>query len=295
MTWPELIHFSFTMENTEITFYYQKNLILDSYWYAATHMHPLHELFVMIDEDAEVYGESSQSFTLRKNDVCIVPPRYVHRVKVEQGNPKRVALWFTYKKIKRSDTSFDFFSLIHGLSVRKQPVRFRAGETMVSMLVDIISSTEENKLSKVNEIKLRNIFSLLFIHLAENLPDGQPVAEEQYPKSKEYYLRLALLNHTVHEWLYRNGTVEELAKSLYISARQLSNIFRDEFGMSVKSYNYFLRMHSAAYRLVHTEESITDIACHVGYASSEIFAIMFKRYFGISATQYRKLEQKKGL
>jgi len=291
MTLPDFTHFSFILENAEITFYYQKNLILNSYWRAGTHIHPIHELFIMIDENAEIYGES-QTVPLQKNDVCIIPPRYVHRVVVEQKKNKRIALWFTYKKIKLSDTSFDFFSLIHEVSTRKHPVQFHAGETLVSMLAEIISSTEENKHSKVNEIKLRNMFSLLFIHLAENLPEEIPAPQEQYPKSKEYYLRLALLNHNIHQWIFQGGTVEDLAKKIYISPRHLRNIFNNEFGMSIKSYNYFLRMHNAAYSLVHTDESILEISQEVGYASSEIFAIMFKKFFGISATAYRKLHRK---
>ena len=291
MTETNLTYFSFTVENTEITFYYQKNLILNSQWPAVTHMHPLHELFVMMDGEVVICSDAEQC-PLKKNEVCILPPRYVHSVRASAGAPRRVALWFTYKKLRHQEGSFDFYSLLHTLSGHSVPIRFHAGETMISMLIDVISSTDKNALSSINEIKLRNIFSLLFIRLTENLPVLTPPFKEQYSKSKEYYLRLAKLNHTVNYWIYRNRSVEELADSLFLSSRQLSNIFHDEFGMSMKTYHYFLRMHRAAYLLIYTEDSISEIAEQIGYASPEIFAIMFKRYYGVTATQYRKRNKK---
>ena len=287
----KLAYFTFTVENTEITFYYQENMILKNRWSGSSlHMHPLHELFVLIDGSATIYGDT-ESVALSKNDVCILPPRYMHIVTPEEENPRRVALWFTYRKIRQSNSDFDFYALIQALSSQNIPLRFHAGKTMVYMLTDILSTTSGNRLTNINEIRLRNLFSLLFIQLTECLPAPCEGGEEQYPKGRDYYLRLVQIDQMLFDWMCRNRIVEDMAKELFLSPRQLSNIFCNEFGMSMKTYSYTLRIHHAAHLLTRTDMAIAEIAESVGYGSSEIFSIMFRRYFGMTASEYRKMKR----
>lgn len=288
-----IAHFTFTIENTEISLYYQENMILENPWpNGIFHMHPLHEIFVMIDDGASVYGDAG-TIELEENDVCIMPPQYMHTVAAKKQNPQRIAMWFTYKKLRHTDSVFDFYALIHTLSMQNAPLRFHAGKMMVSMLVDIISNMTQNQLSPINEIKLRNIFSLLFIQLSAQLPSASENGKEQYPKSREYYLRLVRIDDLTSKRIYRNESVEDLAKQLYLSPRQLSNIFHNEYHMSIKSYSYYLRIQRAAHMLECTDMPIAKISEAVGYGSSEIFAIMFKRYFGTTPSQYLKSKQQK--
>ena len=110
---------------------------------------------------------------------------------------------------------------------------------------------------------------------------------------QEYYLRLVRIDDLTSKRIYRNESVEDLAKQLYLSPRQLSNIFHNEYHMSIKSYSYYLRIQRAAHMLECTDMPIAKISEAVGYGSSEIFAIMFKRYFGTTPSQYRKSKQQK--
>ena len=54
----------------------------------------------------------------------------------------------------------------------------------------------------------------------------------------------------------------------------------------------YLRMHRAAERLMTTNDSIAQIAEHVGYANSFAFSDAFKRWIGCRPSKYRHSEIK---
>jgi AraC family transcriptional regulator len=68
---------------------------------------------------------------------------------------------------------------------------------------------------------------------------------------------------------------------------QAHRAFRDVTGETLKQYTLRLQLENAAARLVATDESILSIAFAGGFASHEVFTRAFRRYFGITPTQYR--------
>lgn len=196
-----------------------------------------------------------------------------------------LSLLLVYQKLD-TDAAFDFFNVINTLlACNPELVGFHMDDLMLDNLLAVLSDSVDGRFSPVNEAKIKSIFSLLFLNIAEHLPPADNSAQELYTKNKAYYMRAILMNVLAN----RFTAIEELSTRLFLSQRQVSNIFRAEFGMSLKQYRYALQMRQAAWELnQYPERSIWTIAETAGYASPEIFSTLFKRYFHTPPTEYRK-------
>ncbi len=276
------------IENTEIMLFRNKqNIFTNEKWSGNMHFHSMHEMFIVLDGKLRLESDYGV-LTLDRQDVCITPPRCVHRTTNLYENPSNlISMYFAYRRLK-TKTAFDFFSVINSLSARDmRPTRLRIDKLMMDNLCAILAddADENGRLSPINEAKIKSIFSLIFLNIAEKLPSVNEAAEDLYTKNTEYYARLSM----IESCLSRSFSSEELSKYLFMSARQVSNIFRSEYGMSIKQYKYAMQMRDAANMLIDSpKQSIRSIAEIAGYASPEIFSILFKRYFGVSPSEYRK-------
>jgi AraC family L-rhamnose operon transcriptional activator RhaR len=85
-----------------------------------------------------------------------------------------------------------------------------------------------------------------------------------------------------HRW-----TLDELAGETHITARYLVRIFKHATGMPPLAYLSQHRVETAASLLLHTDQSIAQIARTVGWPDPNYFARRFRSHFGLSASVYR--------
>lgn len=83
-------------------------------------------------------------------------------------------------------------------------------------------------------------------------------------------------------------TLEQLAEMLKLSPRQTQRAVRKQYGMSFQDKKLQSRMEAASRLLQTTNLSISNIADQIGFASLEQFSNTFKKYHGITASQFRK-------
>lgn len=85
-------------------------------------------------------------------------------------------------------------------------------------------------------------------------------------------------------------TVEDIASHCCFSKFYFNRVFKSVVGESIYSFIKRLKLERAAYMLrsSNKKKPITDIALELGYSPSN-FATAFKEYFGISATQFKKV------
>jgi AraC-like DNA-binding protein len=83
--------------------------------------------------------------------------------------------------------------------------------------------------------------------------------------------------------------VEELAGSLGLSPEHVCRIFHKEIGMSPLQYMTRLKIDAASQQLIRTNNTLEQIAEDLGYADQFHFSHTFKKYTGISPTNYRQI------
>ncbi|RKP56292.1 AraC family transcriptional regulator [Cohnella endophytica] len=86
---------------------------------------------------------------------------------------------------------------------------------------------------------------------------------------------------------YPSITLKKLADNLRLSTRQTERAVRKQYGISFSEKKAQVRMSAASRLLLSTELSIYAIAVQIGYTSQEQFSNAFKRYYGMTATQYK--------
>jgi len=107
---------------------------------------------------------------------------------------------------------------------------------------------------------------------------------------KEYIARINRVINYIGENLYGRLTLEELAEVAAFSPFHFHRIFKAMVGENINEFISRLRLERAATRLINNPDAtITEISIECGFSSSSHFARAFKRYFGYSATQYRKM------
>ena len=94
---------------------------------------------------------------------------------------------------------------------------------------------------------------------------------------------------TVLDEQYRDApSIHELAAMIGLSASRLAHLFREEVGMSIRSYIVERRLQMASMLIVQTHERISQIAYGVGFNDVSNFNHSFKKRFGMSPGDYRK-------
>lgn len=82
-------------------------------------------------------------------------------------------------------------------------------------------------------------------------------------------------------------TLDAVAEAVYLSRWHLSRTFRQQTGRRFVEYLTNLRLERSAALLANTDRSVTEIARQVGYREPGHFQRTFKRWAGVSPSQYR--------
>ena len=89
---------------------------------------------------------------------------------------------------------------------------------------------------------------------------------------------------------YESITLESLADRLGLGIRQTERFIKEYYGKTFTQKKTEARMSMAKIFLNDKDISISEIAKRLNYSSVEHFAYAFKKYYGISARDYRKQE-----
>jgi transcriptional regulator GlxA family with amidase domain len=91
------------------------------------------------------------------------------------------------------------------------------------------------------------------------------------------------------EDLSRDLHVDEIATYMNISPSRLRCLFKLETGHSPIQYLKYLRMVKAKDLVENTFLNVKQIMCEVGIKDESHFVRDFKRTFGVTITQYRRI------
>ncbi|WP_438347006.1 AraC family transcriptional regulator [Paenibacillus sp. FA6] len=89
---------------------------------------------------------------------------------------------------------------------------------------------------------------------------------------------------------YRESIMfQEIADMFGISGGQLTRLFKKKEGMSLQEYLIQRRIEAVCHDLKHTEATIKEIATGSGFADEKNLFRMFKKYYKMTPSDYRKI------
>lgn len=92
----------------------------------------------------------------------------------------------------------------------------------------------------------------------------------------------------IHENITEPLILDDLAKLMGYSLSRFKTKFRAETGQTPAFYIATAKVEHAKQMLLSSDQSITDVAYHLGWSSSNYFCTVFKKLTGITPLQYRK-------
>lgn len=107
------------------------------------------------------------------------------------------------------------------------------------------------------------------------------------------YLPTSYNNNFIHVLKYINHhymediTIKDVSESLNLNANYISQLFKKETGITYTKYLTQLRMEKAKHLLTQTNLSLSEICDQVGYNDYFYFLKTFKKYEGISPSNYK--------
>ena len=85
-----------------------------------------------------------------------------------------------------------------------------------------------------------------------------------------------------------NIKIDDLANTLGLNRKYLAKIFKKSTGKTMSDFLLEVRMRNASGAVSNGERNITKIASMVGFEDPLFFSRQFKKYYGVSPTDFIK-------
>ena len=133
------------------------------------------------------------------------------------------------------------------------------------------------------------------VELLYLLCSGLPVPNGSADEPKGVSYRMIKIRDYMQEHLAEKITIQLLCRKFLVSPTFLKENFRRAYGMPIHTWLIRQRIKHARELICTTEMSIQEIAQTVGYESISQFNAAFKRYYGLTPGQYRKMSEAEAL
>lgn len=170
----------------------------------------------------------------------------------------------------------------------------------LSELMRVLGFAEAAVKESANIGKLKKLFDMLFSAAADPLWGSEKCSKLLYDyiltarklfaevsdKFAESPVESAVIY--INEHFSEDITLGELAGVSGISLQHFCRLFKAKMGMRPLDYVARLRISQAKSQLESTKRSIAEIGEMVGYQNPTYFGMVFRKYEGVSPSEYRK-------
>ena len=246
------------------------------------HCHSCCELFYVHSGSCRFLIDDNM-YDLHLGDFILVPPMGLHYTRFLFGACKRTVILFGEEDVDRAVRAL----LPHGDRFLAETRIFQvppAHRAQVEACLEQMAAEEiirDARSPLMRRTFLQGLFLLcsrVCIFLCE-LPADIHTTDRQVLQAARY----------ISEHYMNPVTTRDVAQAVGFSPNYLSRKFRQEAGIGLHEYLVFVRLHHAALELVSTRDSIITIALRCGFSDSNYFKDSFKKKYGVTPRNYRKL------
>ncbi|MBT2654608.1 helix-turn-helix domain-containing protein [Bacillus sp. ISL-18] len=216
--------------------------------------------------DGEGYFEADgRELRVRVGDIALLKPGTPHRY----GTPKGKSWHFVWAHFTGGfmDASLLPIDALTIRQIEQQAVRERIYHAFLRILSD-----SRERAAYWHELCLSALREILMLLAKQQTSGVDPRIEETL------YLLAQRMQETVR--------VEELARSVGLSASRLSHLFKEYTGESIVEALNRMRIKQAALLLAHTNRNATEAAHDVGFQNYNHFTRQFRKYVGLTPSEF---------
>ena len=250
------------------------------------HSHSFYELLYCRGDCGAEYLVDSRRYRLQRGDIIFVPPGVSHRplLPEDMSEPyRRYVLWLSPEFMERFAALFSperagpvaYSTLLRTAGTKWEGLaeRFRAGVL------------EAEKQAPGWEAFVVGNTIVLLTQLGRAIQErSATVMKAEKPELLDQVLGYIEENYS------RRITLAETARQFYISESTVSQTFREKMGVSFYRCVTQRRLIAAKARILEGQ-SLENIGQQVGFADYSTFYRAFRKEYGISPRQYRKLQE----
>lgn len=245
------------------------------------HYHPYYELAYIEHGSCRFFIEDTM-FDLHDGDFLLIPPQVFHFTRYLFGSCLRCGIYFRAGDLESELISHfpdgaDFLSQVRIFQVPTD-ARREIGRIIMRMAVEDRGFDERSPLMlRLQLQELLLLCSRVCLLLTET-PASIHTTDRQVLMAARY----------INEHFRQQISAADIAAAAGFSPNYLSRKFREAAGIGVHDYLVFIRLRSAAFELISTSDSVTDIALRNGFSDSNYFKDVFKKKYGMTPREYRK-------
>jgi AraC-like DNA-binding protein len=245
------------------------------------HCHPYFELAYIEHGSCRFFIEDTM-FDLHDGDFLLIPPHVFHFTRYLFGSCLRCGIYFRAGDLESELISHfpdgaDFLSQVRIFQVPTD-ARREIGRIIMRMAAEDRGFDERSPLMlRLQLQELLLLCSRVCLLLTET-PASIHTTDRQVLLAARY----------INEHFRQQISAADIAAAAGFSPNYLSRKFREAAGIGVHDYLVFIRLRSAAFELISTNDSVTDIALRNGFSDSNYFKDVFKKKYGMTPREYRK-------
>lgn len=219
-------------------------------------------------------GQSSADFLSTPSITTIVPPSEAAPFQFH-GNFDGVTMLLSGNVKQR---------LIENIS-GDQPVSF-ADAIIPAIARQLASESARSKSERRGSRYYNSLTDALLEHLCHLLKDGQ---DQQLDSNSVHSTAIQNALDFIHQNLRSSLTIAELAETTGLHPSWFRQLFKQVTGMTVRQYIIRRRLERARDLLANTDIALLKLADETGFCSQSHFSDCFKKTYGTTPSQYRKL------
>lgn len=251
----------------------------------AQHIHPHMVEFVYLARGTQNYQASGKKYTVKQGEVFFSLPDELHDTGASPEEKSEI--FFLAVNLELSKKLPVFCTAEEYLGLQKYTVEqeervFQAPEALQGAFVRLLRCFASK--DQHFDTRVRNALSEVLLALSKPCKTEVQVPGHVIQKSLTY----------IREHPEETISIAALCEMEHMSASTYYKYFMQEFGVSPAEYILRQKIEKSKEVLGQTDMSVTEIAYHYKFSSSQYFATVFKRFCNMTPTQYREFAKREG-
>lgn len=250
------------------------------------HAHDCHEILILADGATEYEFRDGKVHELTGGHFLVIPPGVEHRGRYNFRRPARLCgILFD---LERSDavigTPFLSSDLVWIADQINTGACFahRMSYDMKGYFKLLMMDLKRLHMSdRSMVISMRSLICAILHHAARRIITERTLKPSRVVENAISYMKSNLDSE---------ASIDGLTKAVECSRARLFKLFKESVGMTPNDYWQRLRIDLSIELLKDPSKSITEVAFEAGFASSQYFSTVFRKYSGRSPTEYRNAE-----
>lgn len=252
------------------------------------HFHTHHHAeIIYVKEGRILFERADRKFEAGPGDLMIIARMEKHGTHVLEEPYHRLCVNIAYDAQLDEDKEHRLLAVIQEMNNSGEPVLHLdpADNRIEPLMVALIREFDEKK--DMGEQMIAALTQQLLVELYRLCPE-----DKRNQDTKRIYSKILMIQQYIDEHFAEDMTVEQLAKTNYISPDYLTKCFREVTGYTPKQYITANRLVYARKLLRTTDMTVDSVAYHAGFFNVNNFIRSFKQYYGETPGSYYKTARK---